>query len=370
MKNIKFQGNKDFLNSLSPARPVFHNGDGGDNAENSEMEFVEAETIRPVDKRKEMEGKLSDAVARLENKMKEMKADPKYKDIVSVAEARLETAKKDMKKRTDAQVNSILSDIRLSIITANREQMTARLVEVEETLRREREKRLAEFKKTRDEMAEKYKGWPATTDAIDQSYSIRSRAVETQYLQKRVEAQKLFMKAFRELGPSVEDVSGTFMLLGLDYDDMMVRTIPDLNKEADNVINLEQYKTAADVLYDSERGKIVNVLHDDRIAALTLALNAVDAARKAGNAQLPPDEPEVTAEALADKIKQEQDTLEQGNFSAVETAKRVAALHETFSKEFASINNPAEPGPEQKGPERVAAADADKNKRVKKAKEA
>jgi len=295
--------------------------------------------------------------------MKEMKDDAKYKDIVTIAEARLNSARKDTKKLTEAQVGKILSDIRLSIITANREQMTRRLIEIEGILEREHKNRLDQFKSNYDEMKKRYNGWPETLKAMDLLFTIRRNAVELLYQQQRLEAQRFYVKAFSALGPAVDDVTGTFMNLGLEYDDIEKRKIPDLNREADATINLNQFREGAGAVYGNEKGKIMLVLSDDRIEILTLALRAAEADREKSGSERAPDDPVVLAQDLADKIKKEQENLDQGTYSAAETARRVDAMHKIYTANFSAIRNIVEPEQsEGKQPERIARAE-DKKKR-------
>jgi hypothetical protein len=311
------------------SRFVFHNGESG-NAENSEIEFLEAEVISPVDKRKEMENKLSDAVARLENQINAMKNDPKYKDIVAVAQARLEAAKKGMKKLTDAQVNKILSDIRLSIITANRERMAARLVEIQAAIDRERENKLADFKKVYDELAEKYKAWPKMIKALTQSFSVRKAAVIALYLKEKLTAQTLYANAFRALGQSVEDVAITFSTLENNYEKLIKNELPKVNQQADQIIDINQYRTAANDLYETEIDKMRLVLHNDQIAVLKLAFEMVPTASSNRESQ---ERPAVTQlQELADTIKTALDSFNNRDLSRAEIAKRVADLHESVYK--------------------------------------
>jgi|GEM_PF-4797599 len=220
--------------SFRQSRYVFAVGKGGEGAKAEKP--VRVEVVESFKTEKEvMEGKLSDAVARLENKMKEFKGNPRYKDIVAIAEARLNSAK--MKNLSSLQIANIIEDLRLSIISANRQQMTKRLMEIDAKLSKERDLRLSIFKKRYEELKNNYGKHPDTIKALDKSYLTGKREVELLYHQQRQEAQTLYAEAFRNLSPAIDEVTGAFLQLDLEYDKIEKNKIVDLNIKVNDIID-------------------------------------------------------------------------------------------------------------------------------------
>lgn len=209
-------------------------GGEGAKAENVEKAFV-VDTLKS--KKEVMEGKLSDAVARLENKMKEFKGNPRYKEIVAIAEARLNSAKKDMNNLSSLQIAGIIEDLRLSIISANRQQMTNRLKEIDARLSNERDLRLSIFKIRYEELKNQYGNHPDTIKALDKSYLTGKKEVELLYHQQRQESQTLYAEVFRNLSPAIDEVTGAFLQLDLEYDKIEKNKIVDLNIKVNHIID-------------------------------------------------------------------------------------------------------------------------------------
>ncbi len=324
-----------------------------------DMEFTEAEKIAPKNARKELEDKLGGAVKRLEEKIDEMRGEPKYKDMVANADARLNAAKKDMKRLTDTQVTEILSNLRLSVVTANMEEMAAKLKKVVETLDKEKEGKLKAFDDKYNELKKKYAGWPDTLKALEQSYNSRKVTVDGLYMVQRLEAGALYTKTMSELGPDIDDVIAKFKNLGIDYEDILVRKIKELNANADSQINLEGYESGAGQFFYNEMWTSVGTLNSDRVNVLQLELNINTMQRgESGGAETLSKTME-DARALDARIKEEEDDLKSGKYSAEETAKRVAAMHKVYTDEFPGIQEKVEPKV-RKGlpPEAVASREA------------
>ena len=314
--------------------------------------------------------RLIDVTDSLEAKIRalEEKKDPRYREMIAVARARLKAvspyvpregkvdAEKDISILTPAQQNAILSDLRLSIIAATREEMKNRLGDIGIRLDKERDSRIQVFNDKYKELRDQYGEWPETTEALAKSYEIRKADVEKIYGDKIINARTLIESTFGQLGPSVDDVLEKFSDLGEKLDGIVAENkLKEYGTAADEVIDLAGFEERAGMRCMREAFK---TLSNDYINILQYMLDNIDRFRIE-------EKKYVEAKFLADRIKKERDELAKSAFLEGEKAKKAAVIHATFIRDFGKIQEVINPG-KVKMPEVVVAVNLEASPEGKK----
>jgi hypothetical protein len=262
---------------IKPARIVYH--DHLEEAEDLEMEDtgLKGLDVGPSQKARKIAA-LQNAYSQLEEIISSVDQN-KYKDVITMARARLDALKRyvpqskgaqpevqdGLDRMTEEQLANIVSSLRLSIVSAKTSQAREKMAGVERAIEAQKELKLKKFKDVYDRISKEYKGWPKVLAAVDKSFKIRMNAVKGKYTEYLAGTRGLLTGALGRLGPDIKQVLQEFNDLDEAFAKVSEEDIPKWAGETDNLIMLDNFEVASKALYENEKEPLLTVVRNDFI---------------------------------------------------------------------------------------------------------